>query len=298
MDPLFLEFESLLLKLAHSQASDLFLGEGRVPSCRLDGEIQTLTGPASSREFIDVALRTVLRPEQYDLFTKEGDIDAGFTHPVAGRFRLNAHLHRRRPAIVLRKVPSGALSFEELSLPESLKHFAQLRHGLILVAGATGSGKSTTLAAMVHHINANFTRHIVTIEDPVEFVHEDLRIIDVFPSYQQNQVRAQLASALLAVVSQRLIPAKEEGSRAAAFEILLASSAVRTLIRESKTHQMVAAIEMGLREGMQTLDRSLESLVREGRITMEEASRHMRNADWSRQHPAESPAQEEHSTVG
>ena len=734
MDPLFLEFESLLLKLAHSQASDLFLGEGRVPSCRLDGEIQTLNGPASSREFIEVALRTVLRPEQYDLFTKEGDIDAGFTHPAAGRFRLNAHLHRRRPAMVLRKVPSGALSFEELSLPESLKHFAELKHGLILVTGATGSGKSTTLAAMVHHINANFARHIVTIEDPVEFVHEDLRslvtqrevggdtrdfptalrhvlrespdvivlgemrdeesvtvaiaaaltghlvistlhtvdaaqtlqrilgffpehtraqaqqdlslcleavvaqrllplasgtgriaavevltitpavrrlvhegrteeipellgaglysfnqalvelfktgrisletglqyapdaedfllkaqgmergsiaflpkqdelsvagkldmrsllhsakrhgasdlhlaagtcpmlriqgklcpldtqqltatdvrhlllsllnhaqkerfelekeldfaislpdgvrlrinahyqrqtvavsirlipnklppieslglpaavrnlaqasqglvlitgptgsgksttlatlidcvnstrncriitvedpiefihanrlatieqrevgadtksfadalkyvlrqdpdiilvgemrdtetiqaaltaaetghlvlatlhtndapqaverIIDVFPSYQQNQVRAQLASALLAVVSQRLIPTKEEGSRAAAFEILLASSAVRTMIRESKTHQMVAAIEMGLREGMQTLDRSLETLVREGRITMEEASRHMRNADWSRQHHAESLAQEEHSTLG
>ena len=336
MDPLFLEFESLLLQLADSQASDLFLGEGRVPSCRLDGEIQTLTGPASSREFIETALRTVLQPEQYDAFTNEGDLDAGFTHPKAGRFRLNAHLHRRRLALVLRKVPLGALSFEELCLPESLKTFAQLRRGLVLVTGATGSGKSTTLAAMIHHINANFTRHIITIEDPVEFVHEDLRslvtqrevggdtrdfatalrhvlrespdvivlgeirdaesvgvaiaaalsghlvistlhtvdttqtlqrILSFFPDHTRAQARQDLSLCLEAVVSQRLLPLACGTGQIPAVEVLTVTPAVRRLVREGRTEEIPELLGPGA--GLHSFNQALVDLFKTGRISLE-----------------------------
>jgi twitching motility protein PilT len=157
------------------RASDLFVSEGRPPAFRIDGQVVVARRPPTTREALNEFLATVLRPAQREQFERSGDLDVGITYPKLGRFRLNVHLQRGVLGAVIRQVPSGQLSFESLMLPPIIKTLAEAPRGLILVTGSTGSGKSTTLASIIHHINAHFSRHIVTVEDPIEFVHDDLR---------------------------------------------------------------------------------------------------------------------------
>lgn len=164
----------LLREMLDAGASDLFLAEGRAPSWRVDGNVVvTLHGP-SPREQIEALMNSVLRPTHKEIFEKQGDVDVGCSVGNLGRFRFHFHVQRGALGAVIRAVPSGQLSMISLGLPESIRTLAELPRGLVLVTGSTGMGKSTTLASMVHHINQSFSRHIVTLEDPIEFVHEDM----------------------------------------------------------------------------------------------------------------------------
>ena len=175
MSPDFAQFEQLLIGMAQRGASDLFVTEGKNPAYRIDGALRPADDTIASHEMVESVLEATLRPAQREAFDRAGEMNVGLSLENVGRFRLNIHLQRGLTGIVVRRVPPGAVSFEELGLPIEVQTLSELRNGLVLVTGATGSGKSTTLAAMIHHLNAHFTRHIVTIEDPVEFVHEDLR---------------------------------------------------------------------------------------------------------------------------
>ena len=166
--------DTLLSEMIAAGASDLFLAEGRPPSWRVDGQVTVTLHPPTTAGDMDRFLGSVLRPAQREAFERSGDLDVGRTIPGLGRFRLHVHLQRGAVGVVVRAVPSGQLSFERLGLPPALQDFADAPRGLVLITGGTGSGKSTTLAAMVHHINSTQSKHIVTLEDPIEFVHEDL----------------------------------------------------------------------------------------------------------------------------
>jgi twitching motility protein PilT len=175
MNPDFAPFERLLAGMVRSGASDLFLTEGKSPAYRIDGALRPADDTPTPRSMVEAILAATLQPAQQDAFERNGETNTALSLPQVGRFRLNIHLQRGLTGLVVRRVPAGAVTFEELGLPAELRAWSEFRNGLVLVTGATGSGKSTTLAAMVHHLNSHFTRHIVTIEDPVEFVHEDIR---------------------------------------------------------------------------------------------------------------------------
>ena len=166
--------DSLLKEMAATAASDLFLAEGRPPAWRVDGSVVVTLHPPTTREDLEALMATVVQPAQREVFTRTGDLDVGRTLPEFGRYRFHFHMQRGALGAVIRGVPSGQHTFESLGLPRAVRTLAEIPRGLVLVTGATGSGKSTTMAAMVHHINASFSRHVVTLEDPIEFVHEDL----------------------------------------------------------------------------------------------------------------------------
>ncbi|MBI3924438.1 MAG: PilT/PilU family type 4a pilus ATPase [Armatimonadetes bacterium] len=171
-----MDFDRLLTEMESCGASDLFLNAGKKPAMRVQGEVRLLGGPATTRQEIDEILARLLAPADQQRFEAEGDLDLGYT-PASGRgrYRLNIHFERGSPSIVARFLPPGSLELEDLHLPEAVGRLADFSRGLVLVTGATGSGKSTTLAALIHHINSGRKAHIVTIEDPVEFVHSDIR---------------------------------------------------------------------------------------------------------------------------
>ena len=287
----------------------------------------------------------MLNNVQREQFELEKELDFAVSLANGSRFRINAHFQRNTVAVAMRMIPGALPPMDSLRLPEVVVRLADSLQGLLLVTGPTGSGKSTTLATLVDLINARRNCRIITVEDPIEFVHQnrlatieqrevgpdtksfatalkyvlrqdpdvilvgelrDLetiqaaitaaetghlvfatlhtndapqtvdRIIDVFPAHQQEQVRSQFASALLGVVSQRLLQRADGAGRVAAFEVLLANNAVRTMIRERKTHQMLGSMEIGVKEGMQTLDRSVAELVNEGLVSREEALKYVR----------------------
>jgi twitching motility protein PilT len=166
--------EALLHEMVSAGASDLFLSEGRPPAWRIDGEVSITLHAPTTRDELAAFMASTLRPAQKEAFDRDGDIDVGRAVPDLGRFRVHFLLQRGALGAVVRSVPSGQLAFDSLHLPPALAKLASLSRGLVLVAGSTGSGKSTTLAAMVHHINSTRSRHIVTLEDPIEFVHDDL----------------------------------------------------------------------------------------------------------------------------
>jgi twitching motility protein PilT len=282
----------------------------------------------------------VLTQKQREKFESELELDTSHSIPGPGRFRVNVFLQRDSVGAVMRTIPFEIVPLESLGLPASVKQFADLPRGLVLVTGPTGSGKSTTLASLVDIINVSKPCHIMTVEDPIEFLHNhkmavvnqreigedthsfaaalkhvlrqdpdvilvgemrDLetihtaltaaetghlvfgtlhtqdapqsidRIIDVFPSYQQQQVRVQLASALQGVVTQQLLPIRTGRGRAVAAEVMVATPAIRNLIREGKTHQIYSSMQAGGKYGMQTMDQSLAALVQRGVISMETA---------------------------
>jgi twitching motility protein PilT len=299
------------------------------------GYEQVLTG-----EDTKTLLYSILTDEQKARFEEDHELDFSIGIPNVSRFRVNLFMQKGQVAGVFRTIGANIPTVADLGLSDSVCNLARLPRGLVCVTGPTGSGKSTTLAAMIHLINQEREAHIVTIEDPIEFVHphgystinqrelgsdtfsfpralksvlredpnvvlvgemRDLetiaaaltlaetghlvlstlhtqdaaqtvdRIIDVFPPYQQEQIRVQLAATLKGVVSQILLPRADEKGRVAAREVLIVTSAIAAIIRDGKTHQVYSAIQTGTREGMCTMEKSLAELVQQGLISEEEA---------------------------
>jgi len=332
--------EILLDDVVRKKASDLHLQVGLPPMLRVDGALVAVSeADALNEEAIESLLFAILDEDQKQILLKDKEFDFSFAYGDLGRFRVNAFHERGNLAAALRLIPNEILSIEQLGLPEIVNKFTKYPRGLVLVTGPTGSGKSTSLAAMVNEININESRHIITIEDPIEYTHKskksvivqrevhydtysfsaalrsalredpdvvligemrDLetiasaitiaetghlvfatlhtngaaqsidRMIDVFPPHQQPQIRAQLSNILMAIASQRLIPTIG-GGRIAAAEILIATPAVRNIIREGKTHQLEAVIQTGAEYGMRSMDKTLVELIHAGTITYDEA---------------------------
>ncbi len=340
--------EILLEEVIKKKASDLHLQVGLPPILRIDGSLTPITGAeVLSDEAVETLVFAILDEDQKEILLKDKEFDFSFAFGDLGRFRVNAFHERGNLAAALRLIPNEMLTIEQLGLPPIVSKFASYPRGLVLVTGPTGSGKSTTLASMIHRINQERAEHILTIEDPIEYTHKskrsvivqrevhydtysfsaalrsalredpdvvligemrDLetiasaitiaetghlvfatlhtnsaaqsidRMIDVFPPHQQAQIRSQLSNILMAIVSQRLIPAIG-GGRIAAAEILVATPAVRNIIREGKTHQLEAVIQTGAEFGMQSMDKTLAALVHAGTVSYEEARNYAVDVD-------------------
>ncbi|MEO8105381.1 MAG: type IV pilus twitching motility protein PilT [Candidatus Saccharibacteria bacterium] len=332
--------EILLDEVIKKKASDLHIQVGLPPMLRVDGALAPITGAdILDEESIEALIFAILDEDQKQILLKDKEFDFSFAFGDLGRFRVNAFHERGNLAAALRLIPNEILTIEQLGLPPIVAKFAEYPRGLVLVTGPTGSGKSTSLAALIHRINVEQSKHIITIEDPIEFTHKSLksvivqrevhydtysfsaalrsalredpdvvllgemrdletiasaitiaetghlvfatlhtnsasqsidRMVDVFPPHQQPQIRSQLANILMAICSQRLAPAIG-GGRIAAAEILIATPAVRNIIREGKTHQLEAVIQTGAEFGMQSMDKTLVNLVHAGSITYDEA---------------------------
>jgi twitching motility protein PilT len=330
----------LLDVLWEEKGSDLLISAGTAPLLRVDGKLKPAAGePVYDAEKTQELVLGVMDMELKARFKKQKQIDFSFSYRDRARVRANAFRQRGTMAIALRLIPNKVPTFEELGLPEIVADWSMLPQGFILVIGATGSGKSTTLASMIGYINDRRPVHIITIEDPIEYLHEhkvaavdqreigedtesfplalravlredpdvvlvgemrDLesiqnaltiaetghlvfatlhandtgqavdRVIDVFPGDEQQQIRLQLANTLVGILYQTLVP-KIGGGRVPAFEILVANSAIKNLIREGKSRQIRNMVSTGQREGMQTLEASLNALLQQGLIPLEEA---------------------------
>lgn len=335
-----IRIEPLLDEVVKKKASDLHLQVGLPPIIRIDGKLTPVNNAdVLTEEATESLIFAILDEDQKQILLKDKEFDFSFAYGDLGRFRVNAFHERGNLAAALRLIPNEILSVEQLGLPQIVNKFADYPRGLVLITGPTGSGKSTTLAALVDKINRERPEHIVTIEDPVEFTHKskksvvvqrevhydtysfsaalrsslrqdpdvvligemrDLetiaaaitiaetghlvfatlhtnsasqsidRMVDVFPPHQQPQIRSQLANILMAICSQRLVPAIG-GGRIAAAEILVANPAVRNIIREGKSHQLEAVIQTGVETGMQSMDKTLVGLIQKGSITYDEA---------------------------
>lgn len=335
-----LRIEALLEECIKRKSSDLHIQVGLPPILRTDGRLVPIAGlPVVTEEMAEQLIFATLDEEQQKILMKDKEFDYSFAFGELARFRVNAFHERGNLAAAFRLIPNAIKSVGDLGLPAVVESFANFPRGLVLVTGPTGSGKSTTLAAIVDKINREKASHIVTIEDPIEFTHQpkrsvvvqrevhydtysfaaalrsalredpdvvligemrDLetissaitiaetghlvlatlhtnsaaqsidRMIDVFPAYQQPQIRSQLSNILMAICSQRLIPAIG-GGRVPAAEIMVANSAIRSLIREGKTHQIDTMIQTGAAQGMQTMDRTLVSMVQSGVISYDDA---------------------------
>jgi twitching motility protein PilT len=332
--------DDLLDALWTARGTDLLLTAGMPPQIRVHGELCAVPGQAAlTGDDTDALLAELLAPEPAAAWAQAREYDFSFSWRGDARVRGNAFTQRGLTALALRMIPRDIPTMADLGLPPVLADFAHRHQGLVLVTGPTGSGKSTTLAAVIDRINTDRACHIITIEDPIEYVHEhkrsavnqrevgsdtasfpdalraalredpdvllvgemrDLdsirfaltiaetghlvfatlhtndtaqslaRIIDVFPPEQQAQVRVQLAAALTGIVYQRLIP-RIGGGMVAAYEVLVANSAIRNLIKEGKTHQLRNSLVTGQREGMITFEQSLSALVRAGQVSHEDA---------------------------
>ncbi len=332
-------FEELIETLITEDGSDLHLSAGRFPSIRVNGElIFLMTRPELTQADMEGILKAILSPEHYNVFISNHDLDFSYDYKPGVRLRGNAFVQQGKFVMALRLIPH-VKSLEELNLPTVLADFARKRQGFFLVVGPVGQGKSATMAAMVNIINQERQAHILTVEDPIEYVYEqgksiidqrevgidtddfsdalksafrqDVnailigemrnidtigtavtaaetghlvlstlhtnnasqtidRIIDSFPAGQQDQIRIQLASSLLGVFSQRLIP-RISGGRIPAYELMINNNAVANLIRERRTHEIDTVIETGFEQGMIDMNRSLVELVRKGEITVENA---------------------------
>ena len=332
-----------ILELAVSEgATDLHVKVPSPPVLRIDSELAVQEEwPPFTAEDIEGIFEQITTQEQREAFGREHELDFAYSVPGLARFRVNVLRQRGTMSLAFRRVPSSVPSVDELGLPQVCKTLILKPRGLVLVTGPAGSGKSTTLAAMINHLNENATRSVITIEDPIEYLFHDKkclirqrdmgddtksfsaalvhalrhdpdvivigemrdletistaitaaetghlvlatlhtldaaqsidRIIDVFPPAQQRQMRLQLSQVIEAVLSQTLLP-RIGGGRVAAFEVMLANSVIRRLIREEKIHEISASLEMGKLEGMHTLDQTLAGLVKSGIISKEEAMR-------------------------
>lgn len=334
-----MDITELLAFSAKQKASDLHLSAGLPPMIRVDGDIRRLNVPAMEDREVRKLIYDIMADRQRRDYEEFFETDFSFEVPGVSRFRVNVFNHARGAGAVFRTIPSEVLTLEDLGLGQVFRQLSMLPRGLVLVTGPTGSGKSTTLAAMIDYINSNRYEHILTIEDPVEFVHRskrclinqrevhrdthgfaqalrsalredpdvilvgemrDLetirlaltaaetghlvfgtlhttsaaktidRIIDVFPGEEKSMVRSMLSESLQAVISQTLLK-RIGGGRVAAHEILVATAAVRNLIREDKVAQIYSAIQTGGNLGMQTLDASLAKLVADNVVARDEA---------------------------
>lgn len=336
-----IDIKNLLQQAIDLKASDLHLVVGVPPTVRLEGELRSLVDSGIlTAEILSDGLKQVLTTDQIERLTVNKEIDFSLSFSEKARFRVNAYTQKGSLAAAFRRIPLEIPEIDSLGLPQITRSFTTLRQGLVLVTGPTGHGKSTTLAAIINEINKNRSNHIVTIEDPIEFMFKPIksiisqremrsdthswqvalrsvlredpdvvlvgemrdfetisaamtiaetghlvfgtlhtnsagqtidRIVDVFPEDQQNQVRLQLSAVLEAVFSQRLI-SSTSGSRVVAHEVMLGTTAIKTAIREGKSHLIDSIIQTSLEAGMSTLEHSLASLVKSGKITAEVAT--------------------------
>lgn len=326
-------------------ASDIYITTGSKPVLRINGDLVRIEElEPFTKKSAEEYLLEIMTEEQRRHFAKQLDLDFSIDIESIGRFRVNMYVQRKGIGAIFRVIPNKIFAMDELSLPEQLKSIPKFQNGLVIVTGPTSSGKSTTLSALVNEINVNQSKHIITIEDPIEFIHEskksvidqrevgthtlsfqralksslredpdviligemrDLetislaitaaetghlvlatlhtsgaaksidRIIDAFPSDQQNQIRTQLAEALKAVVWQNLLKTKDRKGRIGAFEILFGNHAIANMIRKGTTHQIGSVLETSTQEGMQTMKKSLEDLMQADLVDEEEALAYM-----------------------
>jgi len=336
-----IDIDTALRQMVKMGASDMHLTAGSPPMVRLDGKLSPLADYAKLMpDSLQRSLYTMLTQAQREKFEEALELD--FSHAMPGESRFRVNMYRQRDAVgaVFRVIPYEIKALESLGIPGAVEKFASLQRGLVLVTGPTGSGKSTTLASLIDMANRNRQAHIVTVEDPIEFLHRhkrslvnqrevgtdthsfgnalrhvlrqdpdiiligemrDLetiqvaltaaetghlvfatlhtqdaaqtidRIIDVFPAEQQGQIRTQLATAIQGVVCQTLVRRADGPGRAAACEIMIATPAIRNLIREGKTHQIYTSMQAGAAEGMQAMDKHLADLVKQGAVAYDVA---------------------------
>lgn len=337
---------SEVLKFANDNgASDIHIKSGAVPAFRISGTMTPLKVPAMSAEEVRESIYDIMSDEQRKVFEEHLELDFSFPFGNIARFRVNVFMQQNGMSAVFRIIPTEILTLDQLNAPPIFKDIAMTPRGLCLVTGPTGSGKSTTLAAIIDHYNQNEAGHILTVEDPIEFVHQDKksiisqrelgphtksfanalksalredpdvilvgemrdletislaltaaetghmvfgtlhtssapktidRIIDVFPASEKEMVRAMLSESLRAVISQTLLK-KEGGGRVAAHEIMIATPAIKNLIRENKVSGMISAMQTGKADGMQTMDSCLQDLVARRIITRNEAMKKANN---------------------
>src|SRR5712671_387535 len=334
------ELDRFLNVIVKHGGSDLHIGEGKPPKMRVHGDIMPIRDEPISHEEATRMLSEVCGPRNWEIFEQRGDLDFAYEMDEASRFRSNYFKQSNGYGAAFRLIPTKIATLEELGIPLVVKEFANVRGGLVLITGPTGSGKTTTQAALIDHINQNFAKHVVTIEEPIEFVHDnkqstitqrevpensssfaaglkaalredtdivlvgemrDLetvslaltaaetgllvfgtlhtnnarktvdRMIDVFPSDQQAQVRTMLASSLRGVVAQLLLKRSDRPGRIAVNEILIASAAVAAIIREGATHKLQDIIVSGRAQGMQAMDDSIMSYLEKGAVSPVEA---------------------------
>ncbi|WP_026487526.1 type IV pilus twitching motility protein PilT [Caldanaerobius polysaccharolyticus] len=330
----------LLVEAVQRKASDIHITVGMPPVLRINGNLVRTDYPAVKPEDTESFVQQLMSNEQYGILKQRGEFDFSYSLHGVGRFRINAYKQRGTFSLAIRALALNVPSIDELGLPAIVKDLAMKTRGLILVTGPTGSGKSTTLAAMIDLINSNRECHILTLEDPIEYLHKhkrsivnqreigydsasfasalraalredpdvilvgemrDLesmqialtaaetghlvlstlhtigaaktidRIVDVFPPHQQQQIRVQLSMVLEGVISQQLLRSADGKRRVLATEIMVATPAIRNLIREGKTFQIQSSVQTGARYGMHTMDSSIANLYRNGIITLEEA---------------------------
>ncbi len=334
-----INLRELLEQMVKLDASDLHLTVGSPPVVRVDGKLQRMGHDLLTSEVTKKLAYSMLNEKQKLKFEQNWELDFSFGIENMSRFRCNIFMQRGNVAVALRQIPYKVRTFEELGLPKVIAEFSKLPRGLVLVTGPTGSGKSTTLASVIDKINRERPLHIITVEDPIEYLHRhqtalinqrevyadtssfasalkyalredpdvvlvgemrDLetieaalsisetghlafatlhtnsaaesinRIIDVFPTNQQEQIRVTLSFTLQAIVSQTLIP-KIGGGRCLAMEILIVTPAIRAIIRDDKIHQIYSMIQSGQKYGMKTMNQSLAELYQSGKITVNDA---------------------------
>ncbi len=344
-----IDFAQILIDAIEKSASDIHLTVGNPPMVRIHGTILPIYEELKplTRENLHALLYDILTEEQRKRLERDKELDFALELKSVGRFRANIFYTRRGEAAAFRFIPSEIKSFAELGLPEqTLIELCNRKKGLVLVTGPTGSGKSTTLATMIDYINSSRSEHILTIEDPIEFVHKhkkcnvnqrevgghthsfanalrsalredpdiilvgemrDLetislaitaaetghlvfgtlhtmnapktvdRVVDVFPPAQQQQIRMMFAEAIAAVISQVLLKKRAGAGRIAALEIMIGTQAVKSLIREQKTHQLPTIIQTSQKIGMQSMDQVLKNLVMRGKVSAKEAAMYASN---------------------
>jgi twitching motility protein PilT len=344
-----LHINDLLELVIQWGGSDLHLTSGSPPVIRVHGELRPVTElPVLNGSQIRQMVFSSLTQKQREKFEDDLELDTSYALPGKGRFRVNVFLQRDSVGCVMRSIPYDIVEFDKLAIPPAVRPWAYLPRGLVLVTGPTGSGKSTTLASLIDIVNRERSVHIMTVEDPIEFLHghkrslinqrevgedthsfaealkhvlrqdpdvilvgemRDLetistaltaaetghlvfatlhtqdapqsidRVIDVFPAHQQQQVRVQLASALQGICTQQLIPTIDGNGRTVACEVMVATPAIRNLIREGKVHQIYSMLQAGGKYGMVTMDMSLAQLVRSHRISLDMAVERCANED-------------------
>ena len=342
------KIDVLLKLMVEYGASDLHISAGEPPILRINGYLQRTKYHDLTPEEVEVLLMEILDEDHLTLFKKRKDIDFAYELEGIGRFRANVFMERKGFGGAFRLVPSKIRTLRELGIPESVYGLARMKNGLVLVTGATGSGKSTTLAAMLDLINKEKNYHIITLEDPIEFIHpkgkcliqqrqldvhmesfsaglraalredpdvvlvgemRDLetiqlaltaaetgllvlgtlhtssapktvdRIIDVFPTTQQPQIRTMLAESLRGVVAQKLLRTADGKSRVAAVEVMICTPAIQNLIREAKTFQIPSVMQTGRNMGMQIMEDHIKALLEKGIIDEEEATQHLHRVE-------------------
>jgi len=336
------KIDQLLEIVKSANASDLHLTAGGVPVVRVDGQLSKTRHKSLSSENIRQLVFEILSDDQIRRFEKTGDLDFAYGIDGVSRFRVSIYKTYNGVAAAFRLIPDLIHDLKDLGFPDVVKTLTENKSGLLLVTGPTNSGKTTTLAAMVDHINTHFSRHIITLEDPVEYVHKDKnslisqrqiglhsesfasalraslredpdvilvgemrdtetialavtaaetgllvmgtlhtctasstieRVVDVFPSDQQQQIRIMLADTLIGTVSQQLVQRTDGKGRMAAYELMVSSTSIQTLIREGRVYQMPTMIQTGRKKGMRLLDNHLKALVDSGTISVKEAIR-------------------------